>query len=80
MESINSVPIELTVVLGNSVMPVHQLLKMGRGAVIELDTGENDEVQIMANNVCIARGQVVAKGDRIAISITALQKGLEHAE
>ncbi|MGE0612407.1 MAG: FliM/FliN family flagellar motor switch protein, partial [Hyphomicrobiales bacterium] len=44
MESINSVPIELTVVLGNSVMPVHQLLKMGRGAGSERDTGEKDEV------------------------------------
>ncbi len=70
MDSINSVPIELTVVLGSAQMPIHQLLRMGRGAVIELDTGEGDEVKILANNTPIAKGEVVVKGDRIAVNIT----------
>lgn len=70
MESINNVPIELTVVLGDSTMPVNHLLKMGRGAVIELNTLENEEVQILANNTPIARGDVLVKNDKIAISIT----------
>lgn len=70
MTSINKVPIELTVVLGTSVMPVHHLLKMGRGAVIELTTLENEEVQILANNTLIARGEVVVRGDKIAVEIT----------
>lgn len=72
MSSINSVPIELTVVLGNSVMPISQLLRMGRGAVIELDTGENDEVEIFANNTPIAKGEVVVQGERIAVTITGI--------
>jgi flagellar motor switch protein FliN/FliY len=76
MNSINSVPIELTVVLGRANMPVHQLLKMGRGAVIELEATDNDEVQILANNTLIATGQVIVQGDRIAVSIT--QK-VQHA-
>lgn len=70
MESINNVEIELTVVLGDSVMPVNHLLKMGRGAVIELTTLENEEVKILANNTPIAKGDVVVKDDRIAVSIT----------
>ncbi len=70
MTSINKVPIELTVVLGTSVMPVHHLLKMGRGAVIELTTLENEEVQILANNTLIAKGEVVVRGDKIAVEIT----------
>lgn len=70
MDSINTVPIELTVVLGESTMPVNHLLKMGRGAVIELTTLENEEVQVLANNTPIAKGDVVVKGDRIAVSIT----------
>lgn len=70
MTSINQVPIELTVVLGNSVMPVQHLLRMGRGAVIELTTLENEEVQILANNTLIAKGDVVVKGDKIAVEIT----------
>lgn len=70
MQSINNVPIELTVVLGDSTMPVNHLLKMGRGAVIELTTLENEQVKILANNTPIARGDVIVKDDRIAISIT----------
>ncbi len=70
MESINTVPIELTVVLGDATMPIHHLLKMGRGAVIELNTLENEEVQILANNTPIAKGSVIVQGDRIAVSIT----------
>lgn len=68
---ISSVPIELTVVLGDSSMPINHLLKMGRGAVIELTTLENEEVQILANNTPIAKGDVVVKGDKIAVEITS---------
>ncbi len=70
MQSIDTVPIELTVVLGESTMPINHLLKMGRGAVIELTTLENEEVQVLANNILIAKGDVIVKGDKIAISIT----------
>jgi len=70
MQSIDTVPIELTVVLGESTMPINHLLKMGRGAVIELTTLENEEVQVLANNILIAKGDVVVKGDKIAVSIT----------
>ncbi len=52
-------------------MPIHQLLKMGRGAVIELDAGEDDEVEILANDIPIARGTVVVRGERIAVSVAA---------
>ena len=70
MQSIDTVPIELTVVLGESTMPINHLLKMGLGAVIELTTLENEEVQVLANNILIAKGDVIVKGDKIAISIT----------
>jgi flagellar motor switch protein FliN/FliY len=70
VNSVNDVAIELVVVLGRSEMPIHQLLRMGRGAVIELGTRENDEVQIMANDVPIARGEIVLDGDRIGVSVT----------
>jgi flagellar motor switch protein FliN/FliY len=70
VESIDRVPIELTVVLGDSTMPMNHLLKMGCGAIIELNTLENEEVQILANNTPIAKGDVVVKDERIAISIT----------
>lgn len=71
MESIKTVPVELTVVLGRTSMPVNHLLKMGRGAVIELDTIVNDTVEILVNNMLIARGDVIVQGDKIAVSITS---------
>jgi flagellar motor switch protein FliN/FliY len=51
-------------------MPMQQLLRMGRGAVIQLDTKEDDQVWVLANNHPIARGQLVIEGDRMSISIT----------
>ena len=68
--SINNVEIELSVILGKTSMPINQLLRMGRGAVIELETLENDEVEIQANNVAIARADVIVQGERIGIQIT----------
>lgn len=74
MNSVNNVFVEISVVLGKTALPVHQLLKMGRGAVIELDAHHEDEVWLLANNVPIARGEIILQGDRIAISITSTIK------
>lgn len=70
MNTFSNISVELSVVLGRSTMPVHQLLRMGRGAVIELTTLENEDVEIVANDIPIARGQVILDGDRIGVSIT----------
>ncbi|MEQ9226774.1 MAG: FliM/FliN family flagellar motor switch protein [Parvibaculum sp.] len=72
MNSVNNVFVELSVVLGKSTMPIHQLLKMGRGAVIELDTKQDEEIWILANNVPIARGEIIVQGERVAVSITSV--------
>ena len=70
MNSIDKVHVEISVVLGKAVMPIHQLLKMGRGAVIELNAGESDEVWLLANNQPIARGEIVVQGEHVGVSIT----------
>ena len=57
-------------VLGRSVLPMAQLLRMGRGAIIPLDAGERDEVWILANNHPVARGEIVISEDRIAVEVT----------
>ncbi|HCX68336.1 FliM/FliN family flagellar motor switch protein [Parvibaculum sp.] len=72
MNSVNSVYVELSVVLGKTSLPIHQLLKMGRGAVIELGTKQDEEIWILANNVPIARGEIVVQGERVAVSITSV--------
>lgn len=67
---LGQVGVEITVLLGRSLMPMQQLLRMGRGAVIQLDTNENDEVWILANNHPIARGELIIENDKISVNIT----------
>jgi flagellar motor switch protein FliN/FliY len=63
------VSVNIAVVLGTTSMPVHQVLRLGRGAIIELDSSEDDEVKILANNMPVATGTVVVSGNRIAIEV-----------
>ena len=70
MSSLNNVIVEISVILGKATMPIHRLLKMGRGAVIELDASVEDSVWIYANNFLIARGQVMVSGENVAVTIT----------
>jgi len=69
-KAVEEVKVEISVVLGRSTMPIHQLLKMGRGAVIELEAKVDDPAWIYANNKLIARGEVVIVGENVAVSIT----------
>ena len=55
-------------------MPMKQLLRMGRGAVIELDSREDEEVWILANNRVVARGEIMVQGDKLAVSVTETLK------
>lgn len=71
-KAIDSVKIEVSVVLGQAIMPIHQLLKMGRGAVIELEALQTDPVLIYANKRLIARGEIMIQGESIAVSILDL--------
>ena len=70
--NIETVKVELSVVLGRSVIPMHQLLRMGRGAVIELDSRQDDAVLVLANEKPVARGEIIIQGDKIGVSITEL--------
>ena len=69
MASIENIQLDIAVVLGTTSMPVHQVLRLGRGAIIELQGGDNDEVQILANNFPVAKGSVVISGNRIAVEV-----------
>ncbi len=76
--NLNGVKVEISVVLGRSVIPMHQLLRMGRGAVIELDVGQDDPVIVLANERPVAKGEIVIHGDKIGVSITGLLTGYQQ--
>jgi len=74
--AVEGVKVEISVVLGKAKLPMQQLLRMGRGAVIELEAKQNEQVWILANNKLIARGEIMLQGEKIGVSITDMTKSL----
>ncbi len=70
MRAIDKIEVELSVVLGRTNMPISQLLRLGRGAVIMLDDNDTDEVEIVVNNSHYAKGQVIVKDQQICVEIS----------
>lgn len=64
------IPIEITAVLGRTKMSLNEILELGRGSLIELDTLENQEVEILVNGKKVAYGQVVISNQNFGIKIT----------
>ncbi|MEM6616897.1 MAG: FliM/FliN family flagellar motor switch protein [Pseudomonadota bacterium] len=70
--------IDISVVLGTATMPVHQLLRMGRGAVIDLEALETAPVKVLANDQPIAEANVVLNEERICIEITKMLTRMDN--
>ena len=69
-DAVYEAQIEVWAVLGKVSIPIRQLLRMGRGAVIALDRALDDSIEIRANNHLIARGDVVIVDEKIGVCIT----------
>lgn len=67
--TLDKITVDIMVVLGTTSMPVHQVMRLSRGAIIELDASEQDEVLILANNLPIASGVVQVNRNRIAVEV-----------
>jgi flagellar motor switch protein FliN/FliY len=74
LEAVFDVPVTVSAVLGKSGMEVSQLLKLGRGAVIELDRKVGEAIDIYVNDKLVARGEVVLVEDRLGITMTEIIK------
>ena len=72
--AIQQVEVDAYAILGTATMPVSQLLRMGRGAVVELTTTIGDQIELRINNQAVAKGEVVVVEDRIAVEITEIMK------
>ncbi|MCH4094536.1 MAG: flagellar motor switch protein FliN [Acetobacter peroxydans] len=73
MEAVYDIPVKITAVIGTATMPVSQLLRLGRGAVVELDKKLGEAVDIYANNRLIARGEIVVVDDNyIGVTMTEI--------
>jgi flagellar motor switch protein FliN/FliY len=70
MNTLEQIEVDITVELGASTMPVHHLLRMGRGAIIELNTTEQDPLRIYANNTLVAKGEVRVDDGHLSVEVT----------
>ena len=75
LEAVYDIPVTVSAVLGKSTMQVSQLLKLGRGAVVELDRKLGEAIDIYVNNRLVARGEVVMVDDsRLGVTMTEIVK------
>jgi len=75
LEAVYDIPVQISAVLGRATMQVSQLLKLGRGAVVELDRKLGEAVDIYVNNRIVARGEVVMVDDnRLGVTMTEIVK------
>lgn len=72
--AVQDIAVDLTAVLGTADMKISNLLKIGRGAVIELDRNVGDAVEVRCNGLPVGRGEVVVVEDHLAVSITEMYK------
>jgi len=74
LEAVYDIPVQVSAVLGKATMQVSQLLKLGRGAVVELDRKVGEAIDIYVNNRLVARGEVVVVEDRLGVTMTEIVK------
>lgn len=76
-EAVHTVPVEISVVLGKANLRVNQLLKLGRGAVVELEQKINEPIEVFANGILIAKGDInIIDGDKIGVVFTEIIRSL----
>ena len=74
MSALDDIMIDLTVVLGSASVPIRQILHMGRGAMIPLDSGHDDPTQICVNGKVVAEGKVLVDEDQMSIEVTQVNR------
>ncbi len=74
LSAVNDVPVQVSAVLGKATMRVSQLLKLGRGAVVELDRKVGEAIDIYVNNRLVARGEIVVVDERLGVTMTEIVK------
>lgn len=74
LEAVYEIPVKVSAILGKTRMKVSQLLKLNKGAIIELDKKVGEAIDIYVNNNLVARGEVVVVDDKLGITMTEIVK------
>jgi flagellar motor switch protein FliN/FliY len=76
LEAVYDVPVTVKAVLGTTSMNISQLLKLGRGAVVELDRKVGDAIDVYVNDRLVARGELVIVEDKLGVTMTEIVKAI----
>lgn len=74
MSVLDEIMIDLSIVLGSAEVPIRQMLKMSRGAMIPLDCGQDDPSLVYVNGELVAKGRILVDGDQMSLEISDLVK------
>jgi flagellar motor switch protein FliN len=74
LSAVHDIAVKVSVVLGTTDLPVRQLLRLGRGAVLELNRKVGEDVEIYVNDRLVARGEIVSIGDKLGVTMTEICK------
>lgn len=74
LETVYDIPVQVSAVLGKSQLQVNNLLRLGPGAIVELDRKVGEPIDIFVNNRLVARGEVVVVDDRLGVTMTEIIK------
>ena len=74
LEAVYNIPVKISAVLGRANMKVSQLMKINKGAIIELDRKVGEAIDIYVNNSLVARGEVVVVDNKLGITMTEIIK------
>ena len=75
LEALYDVPVQVSVVLGSTKMPLNSILKLGRGAVIELERTVGEPIDVFVNNKIVAKGEIVIVEEKIGVTLTEVIAG-----
>lgn len=72
MSVLETISVDVSIVLGSTQLPIRQILNMGRGAMIALDCSHDDPTLVYVNDELVARGRVLVDGERLSLEITEI--------
>jgi flagellar motor switch protein FliN/FliY len=76
MSVLETIFVDLSVVLGTADVPIRQVLKMGRGAMVALDSSADEPTLVYVNDELIAKGRILVNGDAMSLEVTEVVKKL----
>lgn len=78
LEALYDVPVQVSVVLGSTTMSLSNILKLGKGAVIELERNIGEPIDVYVNNKIVAKGEIVIVEDKIGVTLTEVIANDKH--